>query len=207
MAATYKACASGIAVGARLEVPCSTSAGANFCLIGVVALIVIGPKELPGVLRTIGQWTRKIRSMAAEFQGQFQEAHARSRDGRPQEGGRQSPMAPATSRSTIRSIRRSATTSRSSARETRTSISRLDTPRTGADNRADGYVALKQRRRAAGRRLPHEAADDRRQRRPRSRPHQGPSAGAAAGHHARAATAAPSRSPRADTERTRARTA
>jgi sec-independent protein translocase protein TatB len=46
----------------------------EFLLIGVVALIVIGPKELPGVLRTLGQWTRKLRSMANEFQGQFQEA-------------------------------------------------------------------------------------------------------------------------------------
>ncbi|MTW16144.1 twin-arginine translocase subunit TatB [Rhodoplanes serenus] len=43
-------------------------------LIGVVALIAIGPKELPGVLRAIGQWTAKIRRMAGEFQGQFQEA-------------------------------------------------------------------------------------------------------------------------------------
>ena len=46
----------------------------EFLLIGVVALIVIGPKELPAVLRTVGQWTRKVRSMAADFQGQFQEA-------------------------------------------------------------------------------------------------------------------------------------
>ncbi|MBX6426627.1 MAG: twin-arginine translocase subunit TatB [Variibacter sp.] len=43
-------------------------------LIGMVALIVIGPKELPAVLRTVGQWTAKIRRMAAEFQSQFQEA-------------------------------------------------------------------------------------------------------------------------------------
>ncbi len=43
-------------------------------LIGVVALIVIGPKELPAVLRAVGQWTGKMRRMAAEFQGQFQEA-------------------------------------------------------------------------------------------------------------------------------------
>jgi sec-independent protein translocase protein TatB len=46
----------------------------EFLLIGIVALVVIGPKELPGVMRTMGQWTRKVRSMAAEFQGQFQEA-------------------------------------------------------------------------------------------------------------------------------------
>jgi sec-independent protein translocase protein TatB len=43
-------------------------------VIGVVALIVFGPKELPTVLRTAGQWMGKIRRMAAEFQGQFQEA-------------------------------------------------------------------------------------------------------------------------------------
>jgi sec-independent protein translocase protein TatB len=46
----------------------------EFLLIGVVALIVIGPKELPAVMRTIGQWTRKVRGMASEFQNQFQEA-------------------------------------------------------------------------------------------------------------------------------------
>jgi sec-independent protein translocase protein TatB len=43
-------------------------------LIGVVALIVIGPKELPATLRTLGQYMTKIRRMAAEFQSQFQEA-------------------------------------------------------------------------------------------------------------------------------------
>ena len=43
-------------------------------VIAVVALIAIGPKELPGVLRTMGQWMGKARRMAAEFQGQFNEA-------------------------------------------------------------------------------------------------------------------------------------
>jgi sec-independent protein translocase protein TatB len=43
-------------------------------LIGVVALIAIGPKELPGVLRMVGQWIGKARRMAGEFQSQFQEA-------------------------------------------------------------------------------------------------------------------------------------
>jgi sec-independent protein translocase protein TatB len=43
-------------------------------VIGIVALIAIGPKELPGVLRTVGQYMGKIRRMASEFQGQFQEA-------------------------------------------------------------------------------------------------------------------------------------
>src|ERR1700732_3164136 len=46
----------------------------ELCLIAVVALIAIGPKELPGVLRMVGQWMGKARKMAAEFQGQFQEA-------------------------------------------------------------------------------------------------------------------------------------
>jgi sec-independent protein translocase protein TatB len=43
-------------------------------IIGVVALVVIGPKELPTVLRTVGLWMGKMRRMAAEFQGQFQDA-------------------------------------------------------------------------------------------------------------------------------------
>jgi sec-independent protein translocase protein TatB len=43
-------------------------------VIGIVALIAIGPKELPTVLRTLGQYMAKIRRMSAEFQGQFQEA-------------------------------------------------------------------------------------------------------------------------------------
>jgi sec-independent protein translocase protein TatB len=43
-------------------------------LIGIVALIAIGPKELPTVLRTLGQWMSKLRRMASEFQNQFQEA-------------------------------------------------------------------------------------------------------------------------------------
>ena len=43
-------------------------------VIGIVALIAIGPKELPTVLRTLGQWIGKVRRMANEFQGQFQEA-------------------------------------------------------------------------------------------------------------------------------------
>jgi sec-independent protein translocase protein TatB len=43
-------------------------------VIGIVALIAIGPKELPTVLRSIGHWMGKIRRMANEFQGQFQEA-------------------------------------------------------------------------------------------------------------------------------------
>ena len=43
-------------------------------IIGIVALIAIGPKELPGALRTLGQWMAKVRRMASEFQNQFHEA-------------------------------------------------------------------------------------------------------------------------------------
>ena len=43
-------------------------------IIGVVALIVIGPKELPRVLRQVGQAVGRLRRMAAEFQGQFMDA-------------------------------------------------------------------------------------------------------------------------------------
>src|ERR1700759_745499 len=48
--------------------------GSELVVIAVVALIAIGPKELPGGLRMVGQWMGKARKMAAEFQGQFQEA-------------------------------------------------------------------------------------------------------------------------------------
>ena len=48
--------------------------GSELVVIAVVALIAIGPKELPGVLRMVGQWMGKARKMASEFQGQFNEA-------------------------------------------------------------------------------------------------------------------------------------
>lgn len=38
-------------------------------VIGAVALIVLGPKDLPKVLRQVGQWTGKARALAREFQG------------------------------------------------------------------------------------------------------------------------------------------
>ena len=43
-------------------------------LIGGVALVVIGPKDLPRALRTVGQVTGKLKRMAGEFQVQFNEA-------------------------------------------------------------------------------------------------------------------------------------
>ncbi len=48
--------------------------GGELLVIGIVALVVIGPKELPGLLRTAGNAMGKVRRMAAEFRGQFDEA-------------------------------------------------------------------------------------------------------------------------------------
>ncbi len=43
-------------------------------IIAVVALVVIGPKELPTTLRTIGKMTARARKVAGEFRAQFDEA-------------------------------------------------------------------------------------------------------------------------------------
>ena len=43
-------------------------------IVGIVALAVIPPKDLPRVMRTVGQTVGKMRRMAAEFQGQFMDA-------------------------------------------------------------------------------------------------------------------------------------
>jgi sec-independent protein translocase protein TatB len=43
-------------------------------VVGIVALAVIPPKDLPRVLRTVGQYVGKMRRMASEFQGQFMDA-------------------------------------------------------------------------------------------------------------------------------------
>lgn len=43
-------------------------------LIGAVALIVVGPKDLPRMLRTLGQYTGKARGMAREFQRSMEDA-------------------------------------------------------------------------------------------------------------------------------------
>lgn len=40
-------------------------------IIGAVALVVIGPKELPEALHILGRWMSKARGYAREFQNQF----------------------------------------------------------------------------------------------------------------------------------------
>jgi sec-independent protein translocase protein TatB len=43
-------------------------------VIGVVALIVVGPKDLPVMFRKLGQFTGRIRAMARDFQRAMDEA-------------------------------------------------------------------------------------------------------------------------------------
>ena len=43
-------------------------------VIAIVMIVVVGPKELPGMLRTFGKTTAKLRVMAGDFRKQFDEA-------------------------------------------------------------------------------------------------------------------------------------
>jgi sec-independent protein translocase protein TatB len=43
-------------------------------ILGIVALLVIGPKDLPALLRTVGKYMGIIKRQAAEFRAQFDEA-------------------------------------------------------------------------------------------------------------------------------------
>jgi len=43
-------------------------------VIAIVMIVVVGPKDLPGMLRTFGRTTAKMRKMAGDFQRQFNEA-------------------------------------------------------------------------------------------------------------------------------------
>jgi sec-independent protein translocase protein TatB len=49
-------------------------AWSEMLVIGAVALVVIGPKDLPKALRSVGEMVGKVKRMAAEFQGQFSDA-------------------------------------------------------------------------------------------------------------------------------------
>lgn len=42
-------------------------------VIAVVAIIVVGPRELPQLMRTVGQWLGRARRMAREFQYNIEE--------------------------------------------------------------------------------------------------------------------------------------
>lgn len=43
-------------------------------VIAVIMIVIVGPKDLPKMLRTFGRTTAKMRSMAGDFQRQFNEA-------------------------------------------------------------------------------------------------------------------------------------
>ncbi len=43
-------------------------------LLGIIALLVVGPKDLPAMLRTIGRYVGMIKRQAAEFRSQFDDA-------------------------------------------------------------------------------------------------------------------------------------
>ena len=43
-------------------------------VVGCVAILVVGPKELPGMLRTFGKTVGNMRRMAGDFQRQFNDA-------------------------------------------------------------------------------------------------------------------------------------
>ncbi len=45
----------------------------DFVIVGVIALIVVGPKDLPVLMRKVGQFVAKMRAMAAEFRASFDE--------------------------------------------------------------------------------------------------------------------------------------
>lgn len=47
-------------------------------IIGVVAVVVIGPKDLPKVMRAIGIYAGKARALARDFQGQWDEVMRQS---------------------------------------------------------------------------------------------------------------------------------
>jgi sec-independent protein translocase protein TatB len=43
-------------------------------VVAIVLIVVVGPKDLPPMLRAFGRTTKKLRAMASEFRGQFDEA-------------------------------------------------------------------------------------------------------------------------------------
>jgi len=45
----------------------------EFLLVAIVALVVIGPKDLPRVMRVLGQWVGRARGMARHFRSGFDE--------------------------------------------------------------------------------------------------------------------------------------
>ena len=51
---------------------------AELMVVGIVALIVIGPKDLPGMFRELGRFTAKLRAMGREFSRAMEQADKES---------------------------------------------------------------------------------------------------------------------------------
>ena len=97
-------------------------------LIGVVALIVVGPKELPRLFRTVGNFMGKARGMAREFQRSLEQAADES-------GMSEVPQS-------LRSIDRSLNSATTSARKFASSMTRLpDTPKAAPERRPSPQAA------------------------------------------------------------------
>ena len=45
----------------------------EFALVGVVALLVVGPERLPGLVRTAGLWIGRAQRMARELKSEFEQ--------------------------------------------------------------------------------------------------------------------------------------
>ncbi|MGD9738089.1 MAG: Sec-independent protein translocase protein TatB [Bauldia sp.] len=43
-------------------------------VVGLVAIVVVGPKELPQLMRTVGNWVGKVKRMGRDFQRQLNDA-------------------------------------------------------------------------------------------------------------------------------------
>jgi sec-independent protein translocase protein TatB len=50
----------------------------HILIVLVVALVVVGPKDLPRLMRTVGSWTAKARAMADQFRKSFEEMSRQS---------------------------------------------------------------------------------------------------------------------------------
>jgi len=48
-------------------------ASSELLIVAIVALLVVGPKDLPKLMRTVGQWIRRARMMTAQFRAGFEQ--------------------------------------------------------------------------------------------------------------------------------------
>ena len=118
-------------------------------LIGVVALIVVGPKDLPALFRTVGNFMGKARGMAREFQRSLEQA------------ANESGMSEVSQ--SLRSIDRSLNSATDSARKFAKTMTRLPDPPAGRDRggaagaAAPDRLRLRPRRRSRSRTAPDGA--------------------------------------------------